>query len=190
MSASGCGRRRKPTALPQMHAIPRMHAIPQIYLERKEVSFMFKKILVATDGSEYSHKGLEAAADLAQRDPDMEIHLVHVIDSLLLTRIGDLGHYSGSVSFEKDMQDILQKEAEDMLARAAKYLRQNVTANKIVTHLEFGYPPKLICCCAKKNEADLIIVGSKGSRGVERLLMGSVAGEVVNQTAINVLILK
>jgi nucleotide-binding universal stress UspA family protein len=151
---------------------------------------MFKKILVATDGSKYSHKGLEAAVDLAQKHPDMEIHLVHVIDSMLLTRIGDLTHYSGSVAFEQDMQDILQKEAEEVLAQATEYLKQQLPSNRLITHLEFGYPPKLICDCAKKNGADLIIVGSKGSRGVERLLMGSVASEVVNQAALNVLILK
>jgi nucleotide-binding universal stress UspA family protein len=151
---------------------------------------MFKKILVATDGSEYSHKGLDAAIDLAQKHPDMEIHLVHVIDSLLLTRIGDLTHYTGSVAFEKDMQDILQKEAEEVLAQAVKHIKQQIPDNNIVTHLEFGYPPKLICRCAKKNGADLIVIGSRGSRGVERLLMGSVASEVANQTALNVLILK
>ncbi|MDR1204214.1 MAG: universal stress protein [Peptococcaceae bacterium] len=151
---------------------------------------MFKKILVATDGSEYSHKGLEAAVDLAQKHPNMEIHLVHVVDSLLLTRIGDLIHYTGSAAFEKDTQDILEKEAKEVLAQATQYLEQRIPDNKVIPHLEFGYPPKLICDCAKKNGADLIIVGSKGSRGVERLLMGSVASEVVNQSTLNVLILK
>jgi nucleotide-binding universal stress UspA family protein len=159
--------------------------------EEEGTNRMFKKILVAADGSKYSHKGLEAAVELAQKYPDMEIHLVHVIDNLLLTRIGDLNHYTGSVVLEKDMQASLQKEAEDILAQAAQYVKQHISApDKVVTHLEFGYPPRLICSCAEENGADLIIIGSKGSRGVERLLVGSVAGEVVNQTPLNVLILK
>jgi nucleotide-binding universal stress UspA family protein len=59
-----------------------------------------------------------------------------------------------------------------------------------VTHLEFGYPSRHICECADKNEVDLIILGSRGLRGVERILMGSVATEVANHTSRNIMIVK
>ena len=61
---------------------------------------------------------------------------------------------------------------------------------EVETHHEEGDPAKALITIAKKVEADLVVVGNRGMKGVKRLVLGSVPNDVAHKSPCAVLILK
>lgn len=137
----------------------------------------FKKILVPLDGSKYSEKALQRAYELTIGF-DAKIILLYVVEKSLPLNILD----------RKEYLKILQKFGKRTLEKANNVLlKKEITAK---TLLKEGNIVAEIEKVAKKENCDLIIVGSKGLGSVTRLLLGSVSNKLAHSSPCSVLIVK
>lgn len=131
---------------------------------------MFKKIMVPSDGSEFAAKAEDMAIELAEKLGSTVI-AVHVIDEKLI--------YPFEV-MEDEGNQILSKISE-------KGQSHGVEVNEI---LIFGNPRHDMKKIAEKSHADLVVIGSHGRTGLEKILMGSVAENTIKTLEIPVLLVK
>ena len=139
----------------------------------------FKRILFPTDFSEQSHAALDYASQLAAIC-QAELHIIYVHDTRNAAAIsGDASTYSCVLS------DIDRRELQDRLAS------QQPGANvHCVHHFVKGVPADEILGLAEEAGIDLIVMSSHGRSGLMRVLMGSVAENVVRHAKCPVLIVK
>ncbi|MEW6615584.1 MAG: universal stress protein [Thermodesulfobacteriota bacterium] len=136
------------------------------------------KVLVATDGSENSMKAVRRALELAEKE-EAEITLMSVA-------------YFGKGDFD-DMppriQEKLERQARNALERAKIIFEER--GIKVQTILETGVvPANNIIGRAKDDGFDLILMGSTGITGLERVLMGSTAAKVVGHAPCSVSVIR
>jgi nucleotide-binding universal stress UspA family protein len=142
---------------------------------------MFKRIVVGTDGSETATNALRAAATLAAQS-SAELHIVsgyHAKSGLKVTGAGS-GVEPWMVRSTDAVEGILNDAAD--LAR-----REHI---EVTTHHEEGDPAKALIAIAEKIDADLVVVGNRGMKGLKRLVLGSVPNDVAHGAPCAVLILK
>ncbi|HEY6562505.1 MAG TPA: universal stress protein [Polyangiaceae bacterium] len=128
-----------------------------------------KKILVPTDFSEHSSRALRFAADLA-RKYDAALTLLHVND-LVVT----LAPYP---PLPPKILDTAMTEARALLERA-KGEASSLGVPQVETNLIDGRPFHEIVRFAEQGDYDLIVMGTHGRSGFNRVLLGSVAERVV-----------
>lgn len=137
-----------------------------------------RTILVPTDFSEYADHALAYAVDLAVA-LDATIHLVHAIS------VGMAGLPEMGVAYSAMMMESTTKAAQEELeARATRY-RDRVAIAPV--RIEIGDAREVVDQVAKLIDADLIIMGTHGRRGLRRMLLGSVAETVVRSAPCPVL---
>ncbi|WP_292521405.1 universal stress protein [Methanoculleus sp.] len=141
---------------------------------------MFRKILVAIDGSEPANRALEEAFDEAG-SRDTEVHVVYVVESGLFS----------SLPMDNTLEiiySVLQKEGEDILESARK--KADAAGVSLTTHLRQGHAGSQIVSLAEELGIDLILLGSHGKSGVDRLLLGSVTDYVVRNSPITTMVVR
>jgi len=145
---------------------------------------MFKRILVAIDGSHTSELALQEAIKLG-KELQSQLRVVHVVDEVTLNRSEGEGFHSVTESFRKQGREILEK-AEGLLRDTG------LTAETKLLEIEtLGHRvAEMIADEAAAWPADLIIIGSHGRRGVSRLLLGSVAEGIARVAPAPVLIIR
>ena len=143
----------------------------------------FSKILVAIDGSEMSMKAAEYGVAMAKKDT-ASLVAISVI-------------YTPASTFTYTKQewfDEFLKKAKDESAKWFDKIKKNAAQNgvqvKVETVEELYSIPAAIVKYAENENADLIIMGSTGKTGFKRLLLGSVANDVVTHSPITVMIIK
>jgi nucleotide-binding universal stress UspA family protein len=146
---------------------------------------MYKRILVAVDGSDTSQLALQEAVNLA-RESGGQLYIVHVIDEVtfdLYQEVVDPGEIREAIT--KSGQAILNKA--QTAARAA-----GITAETRLLKIEkLGRRvTDMIAQEADAWPADLIVIGTHGRRGFNHLLMGSVAEGVVRIATKPVLLIR
>jgi len=117
---------------------------------------MYRRIMVGTDGSEYSDKAVDHALELC-RATGAELLAVSVVNMEVLECIenSDRDVYC-------KVQDSLEQRANDILSRVEeKAAKENVPVKKII---QVGDPAEVLVELAKREGADLIVVGT-GTRG-------------------------
>ncbi|MBW2941978.1 universal stress protein [Zhongshania aquimaris] len=135
----------------------------------------YQRILAAIDLSDETNAVLTRAKAMATSD-GAELHLVHVVEPLNLAYGGDIPMDFSSV------QEQLQTQAEESLHQYAK--RANIPTNRC--HLLSGRPDSQVHELCDSLNADLIIVGSHGRKGLA-LLLGSTANGVLHGAKCDVL---
>lgn len=138
-----------------------------------------KKILMAIDRSGYKEKIINFTISLA-KPLGAEIIAIHVIDKSTIVPATDAyGNYIGGDQIQAT-EDELRKQADNILSEA-KLLgdKEEVKVDKaiIVAHSSCA---AAIIDYAKKNNVDLIVVGTKGMTGLKHFLLGSVANDVIS----------
>jgi nucleotide-binding universal stress UspA family protein len=141
-----------------------------------------KKILVPVDFSEPSRRALSWAFEYAQKFPS-EIHILHVVERNL--RFSDLG--AGIDKLKEELEGI-KARSEAELARLAK--SDQALVGRIKQHIANGKPASEIIRIATEQGADLIVMGTHGLTGVGRVLIGSVAEQVVRRAPCTVVTVK
>lgn len=136
---------------------------------------MFKRILVCVDGSDTSNKALVAALRLA-RDRDASLLLLHCVDELLLLAAGGLGVGKAPESGVRVLDDA------EAIAKSA-----GVAAEKRLVQLPAQRLGETVADQAVEWNADLVVIGSHGRRGVGRLLLGSGAEQILRLAPVPVL---
>ena len=135
------------------------------------------KILVPVDGSAYSLKAVETACDLAKAQAPATVVLTAVA-----IQIPELEE--GVYIAEK-----MKAQAEIALAKAKEVAQgKGVTAEVILA--TGASPADVIVRVAKDQQADLIVIGSRGLAGKTRSFLGSTASQVVTYSPCSVLVVK
>jgi nucleotide-binding universal stress UspA family protein len=129
---------------------------------------MFKTICLALDGSENSKKAIPVAAELAEKE-NAKIVIAHVVEMVA----GKGGVVP--IHEEDEILDVLKAEAEALKKRGID--TEIEIAENVV-----GGPARRIIEIADRNNADMIVAGTRGRNALAGLLLGSVAQRLV-QTA-------
>lgn len=133
---------------------------------------MFKKILVAFDGSAHAVKALRIAADLCKKYGAS----LSVATAVNLPELPDMGERNGERSFH------------GVLERAARIAGHEGVA--VVTHLLRGNVANTLQRFAEENNFDLVLVGACGRNAVQRFFMGSVSTHLVKSLECPVMVVK
>ena len=141
----------------------------------------YKNILVAIECSQGSRQVLKKAAEFAQKDPDANLHIVHVVLDLI---IADWAGSPGQVPPPLDQEELAQSGAEYLKPMIEE---AGLDPNKLVVC--FGNPAQTILKQAENNECDLIIAGSHSRHGLE-VLLGSTAHKILNLANCDVLLVR
>lgn len=146
---------------------------------------MYKRILVAVDGSPTSNKALAAAISLAQA-PGGRLRLVHVVEeAAFLTGYDPFGSSSGRLL--QAMSDAGARVLQDGTATA---LAAGVDADNML-YDRFGERlGETVASAARLWNADLVVTGTHGRKGVSRLLMGSGAEQIIRLAPVPVLVVR
>jgi nucleotide-binding universal stress UspA family protein len=140
---------------------------------------MAKKILIPVDGSEHSEKAVEFAATIAAQD-DAEVCVVHVLKRERVPEA--LAEYIKKEHLNEETPASLVREAQEtegsaLVGNAEAKLKGSGIGN-ISTELIWGDPAEAIIEYARKNDYDVIVMGSRGLGGVKSLFLGSVSSKV------------
>jgi nucleotide-binding universal stress UspA family protein len=147
---------------------------------------MYARILIATDGSELADRALEHGLKLAKL-AGSEVTVVTVTEPTTVIG-GGYATIAGSVIDPiPELIEAQDKAARELLATAAKKAAdQGVTVKTRLVDNSFA--AEGIVATAAEIGAELIVMGSHGRRGLNRLLLGSQTNEVLAHTKIPVLV--
>ncbi|WEL17021.1 MULTISPECIES: universal stress protein [unclassified Halorhabdus] len=137
---------------------------------------MYDRILVPTDGSDGIEPVIEHALELAAVH-NATVHGLYVLDTATMSRM------PMDTSWEA-VSGMLREEAEQALTEIEELAGEAVT---VETTLVEGAPSREIVARAENAAVDLIVMGTHGRGGLNRLLLGSVAERVIRSAPVPVL---
>ncbi|HEV2287848.1 MAG TPA: universal stress protein [Candidatus Acidoferrales bacterium] len=140
----------------------------------------FARILIAVDQSAFAAHAANIGIELA-KSLGAELAFIHVVDTAVASAAPDVG-------LPADKLIAMEKEEAKRLLSA--FRERAGTSPLALEFLEMGKPATKIVDAAKSWPADLIVIGSHGRGGVERLLLGSVAESVVRHASCPVLVVR
>ncbi|NTU67497.1 MAG: universal stress protein [Chlorobiaceae bacterium] len=133
-----------------------------------------KKIICPVDFSELSRKAMQYANEFA-RLSDAKVFLVGVVEN------------DPTINYSHG----LEKEGADEEQKLAALIDEEQMAGIVADYAIYeGSAEECILDYAKRQEADVIIMGSHGRRGLKRMILGSVAEHVIRRAPCPVLIVK
>jgi nucleotide-binding universal stress UspA family protein len=136
---------------------------------------MYDDILLPTDGSTGMEKVIDHAASLAA-EHDAILHALYVVDTASLMDIPMEASMDG-------ISQALEREGESALEQ----VKSRTDDASVETDLIEGSPAREITGYAAENPCDLVVMGTHGRSGMNRLLLGSVAERVVRSAPVPVL---
>ena len=142
---------------------------------------VFKNILVPYDATSFSNRAFQKALDIAKKD-NSKITIFTVI----------AGEYSAIRGFSKNSPQVIKKQQ-----RAAKKFIYNLESAAKSSNVPISVKIKQgtiivkeIINFAKSKKSDLIVIGSHGRTGLNKLILGSVANGVAQQAKCSVMVVK
>jgi len=147
--------------------------------------FKFERCLVALDGEEDHDYSLVVASGLA-RATGVELDLVRIVPTLSTLSAEDAASGTLLPAATNAMLDIAEDEACDYLQEKL----DNLTAQEITAtaEVERGDPAIEVVKLAEIKQADMIILGTHGKKGMSALWAGSVAPRIVSRTHLPILL--
>jgi nucleotide-binding universal stress UspA family protein len=147
---------------------------------------MYKRILVATDGSPLSQKAVNSAIDLAL------VAGAELVALKVVPRYPQ-SYFEGGVALQAaEVSKIEQQWADDGQA-IVDAVQKSAIAQGVKTKaltVKSDFVSDAVIAAAKKHKCDLIVMASHGRRGIKRLLLGSETQQVLTHTHIPVLVLR
>ncbi len=133
---------------------------------------MYQDLLLATDGSDPARRATDHAVELAAQ-LDATLHVLSV---------------SEEGPQAEDTEDRLRHDPEDEAARAAEEAAEAAAREGVeaTTEIRPGVPQEQIVDVAEANSIDMIVVGTAGRSGLDHLISGSVAEEIVRNAPVPV----
>lgn len=138
------------------------------------------KILIPTDGSDYSVHAAEYGLSFAKQY-NAQITIVYVIDEVVIDRFT---HVAEREDIEKELKRDGERYVNFLLGLAEK---EGVKADSMIVK---GRPFEQIVHLANGSKIDLIVMGTYGRRGADRILLGSVSERVIEYAHCPVLVVK
>lgn len=139
---------------------------------------MYKRILLAVDGSDNSHRAADEAIKIASLIADSLIEIIYVVD------------------FDKVKSDVLHSESKEALDYSRrKHLipfEDKIKVKNINYEVKIfnGYPGPTIIEYANDEAVDLLVIGSRGLNAFQEMVLGSVSHKVVKHVNCPVMIVK
>lgn len=144
---------------------------------------MFKHILVPLDGSSHSEVAISKAIAMAKAF-NSTVTLLSVIDIYAFAGLG-----VDVAAGQTDYLSAATAEAKQAVDSALQLFEaEGVAATPSIMEGQAVY--KSILASAEACSADLIVMGSHGRKGLEKLVLGSVAGQVLSHTHLPVMIIR
>ncbi|WP_296700784.1 universal stress protein [Algoriphagus sp.] len=147
------------------------------------------KVLVPYDFSEQAQNALNFTTGLAEKIDGVHIEVVNVLEVPYVSSIGTMG--GGEVMPEMENQiffiQLMERRKEQVADLKEKYKDKRYTFN---AKLKLGNAFKSISESILEENPDLVIMGSKGSSGVEEVLIGSNTEKVVRTATCPVVTVK
>lgn len=143
-------------------------------------SSFFRKIMIATDGSENTKDSVKAGVELA-RISGATVYVVYVVST----------DYFSSMSVDfgwETMYEVLKKEGEEAIEAVVE--AGKAAGIPVESVLLEGHPAPELIDFAEKEGMDLVVMGTLGRSGLDRLLLGSVAGNVVRHCKVPVMVVR
>lgn len=146
---------------------------------------IFKKILVPYDESDYSDKALEYTLDL-KKIYKSKIFVLHIISSGM--RYDLIGNDGNRTSLQLDNKMSVEEiEVFQSLKKQLKKFKARLDIKVVIATKSISAE---IIDFAEKNNIDLIVMGSKGRTGFKKLLLGSVASDVIAYANCPIIVIK
>jgi nucleotide-binding universal stress UspA family protein len=144
----------------------------------------YRRILVAVDGSNAANRGLREAIRLAKEER-AQLFILHVVNEFYALAIPEAG------AAAVDIVPTLRESGRKVLARAeAAAAKEGVKPKTVLRETVGGAAADDIVREARKQRADLIVLGTHGRRGLRRLVLGSDAEQVVRTSPVPVLLVR
>lgn len=149
-----------------------------------------KKVLIAVDYNANAHDIAETGYSLA-KSMNAEVTLLHVVadytyySSLDYSPILGFDSFSNIGAMETDAISGLQNAAGDYL----KQMKTRLGDDAIKTVIKDGDTGDAILDIATEMKADVIVMGTHGRRGLDKILMGSVAEKVLRRSSVPMFII-
>lgn len=144
---------------------------------------MFKHLLVPVDGSAAARKAVEKAIAIAKAFKSA-VTVIYVIDPYAFTGVGTDFSYG-----QAEYLSAANAEANEALAAARQACEAQgiaVTGSVVEGHAVY----RGILETAESVNADLVVMGSHGRHGLEKLVLGSVTAQVLSHTQLPVLVVR
>ena len=146
------------------------------------MSKLYNKILLTTDGSDYSLNAVEHALSIANGN-DAEVIVLNVIeDNFVIDLL--------NAEIIKDVRGILNEKSQKNL-KQVRELKEDLGYDvKLSFRSVEGSPVNVILKTIDEEDIDLVVIGSSGKTGLDKFIMGSVASKVVNSAKCSVLVIR
>ena len=136
---------------------------------------IYETILLPTDGSAGTERVIDHAVELA-RVHDATIHALYVIDATSFTGLPMETSWEG-------VRQVLESEGETALDQVQRLIPEDVSVESDTVE---GTPSTEIVRYTREKPVDVVVMGTHGRGGIDRLLLGSVAERVVRKSAVPV----
>ncbi|QHQ34406.1 universal stress protein [Algicella marina] len=144
---------------------------------------MFKTILTACDGSTQSENALKKAIELADLSNSelliLTVYRHHSMSEASLSMVQGRRHATPDEALQEYGREIVD---------AARDMAKGAGLTKVRAFVQSGQPSRTIVEFAKKHDADLIVLGSRGTGSIDGFFLGSVSHKVTGIAAIPVLV--
>ncbi|GAB3019631.1 universal stress protein [Natronobiforma cellulositropha] len=140
---------------------------------------MVQRVLVPVDGSAHSRRALEVTLE---EFPDAEVVVFHAIDRY------DVALVSEPAVWDDEFPERQERAAEALLEEYRDLADGHGV--EVRTELARGKPADAILVAVDEFGADHVVMGSRGRRGVARVLLGSVAEKVARRAPVSVTVVR
>lgn len=144
---------------------------------------MYKKLLVAYDGSFMSREAIENAKFYAKQKENVQVHIISILETT-----APATNMSLRTSMMNELKEKLQPQMDE-IAKEFKMDNVHVTTQLIAQDGERN-PGKIIVQYAKDNDIEVILIGSRGLGNIKSMVLGSVSKHVVQHADCNVFVIK
>ena len=153
---------------------------------------MYKKILIAFDGSEASKHALDHAVNFAEPF-GAELIILSVVPRVMMPVFPDEGFGAAPITAAQNMgeyQDKMKEIYNKSLMNAKKDINDHFPDIKVETKLLEGKPSSTIVSAAEEYDTDLIVIGSRGIGGITGWILGSTSKNIVESCKKPILVVK
>lgn len=145
---------------------------------------MYKKVLIPLDGSDLAECMLSHLKSLFKNGSVGEVTLLNIVTIDIPWAELESGHFNFDALRKQvfsSSKEYLTKVESRLSAEGIKVTTESMEANR---------PADTIADYAKKNGMELIIMATHGHSGLKKLMLGSVASGVLNQSVVPVLLIR
>lgn len=153
----------------------------------------FKKILYVSDLDQGSRPAFRAAVSLCNQY-DSKLTYLHVLESVSSTAKGILSNMMDKQEVEELLEKGLFKLRDKVQGRLERFCEQELQehhtlkANQVDIRVEEGTPWKIILKVADEVDADVIVMGTRQNRTLEKFFLGSTASRTLSNSKRPVLV--